>query len=67
MTINSSVISAVTYSVEASEMTITFNSGARYRYYGVEFDEYQALINAESVGLFFNAVFRDLFDFTRLA
>lgn len=66
---NSSCLKSVKYNEKKSQMTITFNSGHKYRYENVSPDLWRGFLIAESHGKFFHAVFRgqpNNFPFTRL-
>lgn len=48
--VSSSNVSSVGYDEETQALYVEFNNGSTYRYNGVPFGEYQALINAPSIG-----------------
>lgn len=57
--VNSSAIHAVDYDESSLQLEITFTSGGTYTYYGVPKWKYLGLINAASVGAYFNEHIRD--------
>jgi hypothetical protein len=65
--IESSAIDHIHYEAVTAELTVTFNSGRRYVYFGVPRKESEALIAAPSVGAYFNAHIRDNYRYRRLA
>jgi hypothetical protein len=52
--VNSSNISWLDYDPELQELTIRFHSGGTYTYSNVSEEEYQALLNAPSIGQHFH-------------
>ena len=62
----SSVIASVKYDTASANLDIRFVSGRTYRYSGVPSAIFEALINAESKGVFFNSHIRDNFPFCEL-
>ena len=44
------MLDLVGYDPGAKILEVVFNSGDRYRYFGVPPEEYEALMNAESIG-----------------
>jgi KTSC domain len=57
--VNSSAIRAVDYNPRSLELQVAFTSGRLYTYYGVPPWKYASLINASSVGTYFNDNIRD--------
>ena len=55
----SSALVSVKYDAASGDLEIRFVSGRTYRYSNVPADVYEALLNAESKGAFFNAQIRD--------
>jgi hypothetical protein len=55
----SSALVSVEYDVVSGNLEIRFVSGRTYRYSNVPPDVYEALLDAESKGAFFNAQIRD--------
>lgn len=62
----SSNIASVTYNDETKYLVIEFNSGAQYRYEGVEQEVHDALISAPSVGKHFNNFIKDVYPAERI-
>lgn len=54
VSVNSSAISTVKYDNDSSILTIVFNWGGEYDYPLVPRSEFENLVNAESVGRYFN-------------
>ena len=63
--LNSSAIEAVTYDGRNRTLDVEFREGNRYRYMHVPEFVYQALLRAESAGMFWNSV-KERFDYVRL-
>lgn len=57
--VRSSAITFVDYDPETKELRITFTRGFTYTYYGVPASVYAGLLNASSVGTYFNDHIRD--------
>lgn len=57
-TLDSELISSVTFNVEAKEMRIIFNNGDSYVYYGVPIDVYHGLLESDSKDNYFNRYIR---------
>jgi len=57
------VIAAVTYRADSKILRVELVSGRVYRYFGVDAETYDGLLNAESKGRFCNAQIRDEFDY----
>jgi len=57
--VESSVIRAVGYERDTATLEIEFHSDNVYRYFAVPHGVYEGLINAESVGAYFNQRVRD--------
>jgi hypothetical protein len=64
--VESSLLSSVAYSKDAT-LELHFRHGAIYRYFDVPPALFQALLDAESKGAFFNHNIRDQFQYQRLA
>lgn len=62
----SSNISAIMYNPFAEVLQIDFKGGGRYRYYGVEPDKYNILVEAESKGKCFNYEIKSNYPFLRM-
>jgi len=61
--VQSSVMTYVHYDEEAAELDVTFVSGKIYRYFGVPLATYIDLLDADSLGEFFNQNIKDAFRF----
>lgn len=64
--LDSSSLRSVGYSTEAATLDVVFRSGSIYRYFGVPFLVYQALLRASSKGRYFVAAIRSSYRFERL-
>ncbi len=64
--VDSSAIDFVRYEPALAELTITFNSGKRYVYFGIPRGVSDALLAAPSIGAYFNAHIRDRYRFRRI-
>lgn len=64
--IKSQLISAVEYIVSTKQLGVEFASGKQYVYEGVTPAEYTELVNAQSVGQYFNENIRDVKTFNKL-
>jgi hypothetical protein len=62
----SSALVSVKYEEVTGNLTIRFVNGRTYRYSHVPADIYEALLNAESKGAFFNAQVRDRYPYREL-
>lgn len=51
--VNSSMIAAIGYDVDSQTLSVEFSKGGTYEYADVPPEEYDALMNAESVGKYF--------------
>ena len=63
--VDSSLIQAVAHNKE-NDLFIKFKTGREYIYHEVPRDEFEALINAESVGKYFLEEVKDDYDYTVL-
>ena len=61
--VKSSVMTYVHYDEDTTELDITFVSGKIYRYFGVPPATYVDLLDADSVGEFFNQNIKNAFRF----
>jgi uncharacterized protein YuzE len=61
--VGSSVIASVEYDNDAHELDITFTSGKIYRYFDVPAEIHAGLVDAESLGKFFNKEIKDAYRF----
>jgi len=64
--ISSSNISAVGYNEKNKVLEIEFNHGGVYQYFDVPADEYESLMNASSLGLYFSHNIRNDYDYEKL-
>ena len=64
--VKSSVISEFNYNEKTSNLDITFNNGNIYRYKKVPNDDVQAMMNAKSVGTYFNNNIRDKYKSSKI-
>ena len=64
--VESSNIRSVGYDEFLLVLEIEFKSGAVYRYYGVPAEVHDELINAESVGKYFNANVKSKYSFLKV-
>lgn len=64
--VESSQVKAVGYDPATKVLEVEFHSGAIYQYPGAEPDVYEGLMNAESVGRFFNQNVKFSFDYQRM-
>ena len=64
--VESSNIRSVGYDEFLLVLEIEFKSGAVYRYYGVPAEVHDELINAESVGKYFNANVKSKYNFLKV-
>ena len=63
--LQSSLLSAVTYSIERKTLKVEFTSGEVYLYTKVPLAVYQDLVTADSKGRFFNSRIRDAFPYDK--
>ena len=64
--VESSNLRSVGYDEFLLVLEIEFKSGAVYRYYGVPSEVHHELINAESVGKYFNANVKSKYNFLKV-
>jgi hypothetical protein len=64
--VSSSNIGAIGYEAETQILEIEFINGRVYQYSGVSIDEYEAMMNADSKGKYFNANIKNRYPFTKL-
>jgi len=64
--VDSSNLASVGYNMWSGVLEIEFHGGRVYEYYGVPFDIYWGLMNAESHGKFFHAHIRNSFRYRRI-
>lgn len=65
-TVESSNLRSVEYDEFLLVLEIEFKSGAVYRYYGVPSEVHDEIINAESVGKYFNANVKSKYNFLKV-
>ncbi len=65
--VQSEDLRSVGYESATSTLEIEFNSGGIYRYYGVPYSVYLALMNASSHGKYFHAYIKDQYRWQRVA
>jgi len=59
--VKSTVIASVGYDPDSNTMDVEFRTGRLYRYFLITPQVHTALMNAESIGRYFNAEIRDRF------
>ena len=59
--VTSSNIASVGYDIDTMTLEIEFNSGGVYQYHGVDFNIYENMMDADSVGRYFHQHVRDQF------
>ena len=64
--VESSNLRSVGYDEFLLVLEIEFKSGAVYRYYGVPSEVHDEIINAESVGKYFNANVKSKYNFLKV-
>ena len=64
--VESSNLRSIGYDEFLFVLEIEFKSGAVYRYYGVPSEVHDELINAESVGKYFNANVKSKYNFLKV-
>lgn len=62
----STAIRQIRYEPDHSQLTVVFQSGRRYAYYGVPREIYSAFRAAASRGAYFNTEIRDRYPYERL-
>ena len=62
----SSVIARLGYDQDTETLEVEFHTGRIYRYVGVPPSVYEALLNAESLGRYFNERIRDHYEFREI-
>ncbi|WP_028351515.1 KTSC domain-containing protein [Bradyrhizobium murdochi] len=63
--VNSSNLASVGYDEDTSTLEVEFKGGAIYRYYNVPLFEYERLMAAGSLGIYFNANIKDGYPYER--
>jgi KTSC domain len=64
--VSSSSLASVGYAEETQTLEVEFKRGTVYQYFGVPRALHRALLDAPSVGQFFNANIRDVFPFDEI-
>lgn len=64
--VDSSMLASVGYDEKSKTLEVEFNRGAVYQYFDVEKEVYNDLINADSVGSYFNSCIRDDYDYNQI-
>ena len=64
--VSSSNIGAIGYEAETHTLEVEFLNGSIYQYAGVSVEEYEAMMNADSKGKYFNANVKNRYPFTKL-
>lgn len=65
-TVNSSNLASVGYDEENEILEIEFNHGGVYQYFDVPKDEYEALMNVDSLGSYLYHNIRDVYDYSKV-
>ena len=66
ISVNSSDLSAVGYDSATETLTIEFNSGGLYEYYGVPQNIYEGLMSSPSKGQYFHRFIKESYNTTKL-
>lgn len=61
--VRSSLLARVAYESRRAILQVTFRNGAAYQYAGVPVETYQALLQADSKGAYFNHCIRGLYPY----
>lgn len=64
--VSSSSISSIGYDADTETLEIEFNTGLVYQFYGVPEDVHAEILEAPSIGAYFNAYIRPAYEYTRL-
>lgn len=64
--VSSSQISYIGYDKDKQILYVTFNNGTTYQYQDVSVEIFEKLKNASSIGKYFNANIRDLFNSSKV-
>ncbi len=64
--VDSSNLASVGYDEEKQTLEIEFNHGGVYQYFDVPKEEYEALMNADSLGSYFYHNIRDVYEYEKL-
>lgn len=63
--VDSSQIASVGYDQDTEELEIEFHNGSLYVYKNVPFNEFQSLMDAESVGKYFSSNIKNKYQWSR--
>jgi hypothetical protein len=66
ISVDSSMVKSVGYDIDEKVLLVRFNSDVLYKYFGVPYGVYDKLINAISVGKFFNAKIKNVYNFEKI-
>jgi hypothetical protein len=66
VSVESSCIASIAFSIEQSVLQLEFSNGLAYEYFGVPAALYSDLLSAQSKGAFFTRFIRGYFAFRRL-
>ena len=66
ISVTSSTIRAVDYSELDNVLTVEFNNGSTYTYQGVPKETYQAFLDSDSKGKFFNRNIRAHYEYKKV-
>lgn len=64
--VESSMLRSVGYDRDTQTLEVEFQHGGIYHYFDVEEDTYKELLEAESIGHYFNECIRDQYDDVRV-
>ncbi len=65
--VSSSNIAAIGYDKESETVQVQFLNSAKYVYKGVPQHEFDGLLNAPSVGSYFNRNFKNIYPYERIS
>jgi len=65
-TVSSSSLESVGYDAKQRVLEVEFIHGAVYQYFDVPLAEYESLLNADSLGRYFNGNIRGNFDYRQI-
>ncbi len=63
--VDSSNVSRVAYHEDTETLAVQFHNGGIYSYSGVDYNTYQELVGASSVGQYLNRVIKVMYPYTR--
>ena len=64
--VESSNLASIGYDAENEILEVEFNHGGVYQYFDVPKEEYEALMNADSLGSYFYHNIRDVYEYEKL-